>query len=216
MNRLINTIKEEIFRFLKEYNRDDEPSIADKWYEKKLGIRSKKISNEITDDDGELMGMIFYNTKGNKFKDHLYVFKNPRNINNFDYEVKGILLNNGDFYLMMGDINMLHEDLIDFLIRKGILPSSVSKNYPNDYPEEYVAVERYGSSNIFIPSSLYWSFPKYYREMFDTQNSKRGSYKFKKSLSKEEEELYEQLDMNRAYSYHPKGLDPNRNFGRPF
>ncbi len=46
---------------------------------------------------------------------------------------------------------------------------------------------------------------------------RREIYRFLKELRKKrKKDVGEQQDMNRSYSYHPKGLDPNRNFGRPF
>ena len=212
-----NIIKEEIGLFINEFYGDDEPSIADKWYEKRLAITPDRVSNETTDDDGELIGIITHDIRGKKLMNFSYVFKNPRNLKNYGLTIRGVLLNNGDFYAMKGT-QTIHDDLINFLIKKNILPSNVSQNYPADLPNEYVAVERVGvgTRNVFTTSMLYDRFPKYYREIFDRANKKHIAYKFYEKLPKENRDVDEQLDMNRAYSYHPRDLDPNRNFGRPF
>jgi len=204
-------IREEIKSFINEFYGDDEPSIADKYYEKNLGIRNKEKKREQSPSDGELIGAIEKSLSGAPFKDPQLVYKNPINLSGFDYHARGILTQNGDLFLLKGD-NALHDDMLRFLIEKGIIRNGVSLDYPKDYPEEYVAVERFGLENVFVPSSLYASFPSYYVELFEKATNKH-SYKFKKYHKDDDEEMDEQLDMNRAYSYIPRDMDPNRVFG---
>lgn len=211
MGFIINKIKEEINSFINEFYGDDEPSIADDWYSKKLGINTKKDEKF----DGEFVGLIGKNFYGERLKTPTKVFRNPKTLRGFERDCRGILLQNGDFYLMSGENMILHDVLLNFLINKKILPSNISINYPKDYPNEYISVEREGKSNIFLPTYLYDSFPSYYQKIFEIANSKNKNYKFYKNL-KRGGEVKEQLDMNRAYSYQPRDLDPNRNFGRPF
>ncbi len=208
-------IREEIFSFINEFYGDKESSIADKWYEKNLGITPKKEIENLSPLDGEFIGMIMKRFDGNLFKNPPMVFKNPKSLKEFPIDARGILLSNGDFYLMMDNI-ALHDELLKFLQEKNVISSSVSKNYPKDYPDEYIAVDRDRYNNIFLPSYLYDSFPKAYERIFKLANLKNSAYKFYKSKPKSYRDVDEQMDMNRAFSFQPRDLDPNRNFGRPF
>lgn len=206
-------IKEEIYSFIKEYYEEREPSLADKWYEKKLGIGRETAIGEHDPSDGEFIGQITKNIFGNPFYKPSNVYKNPKSLKNYPYDARGILLENGDFYIKQRNVG-IHEDLIQFLIEKNVLPRSTERNYANAEPKEYIAVYRDGYSNIFIPSTLYYGMPDYYLKIFDLANKKHKSFFF--DISGYQHEVDEQLDMNRSYSYHPKDLDPNRNFGRGF
>ncbi len=206
----MSQIKKIIWDEINEY-----VSMADAWYAKKLGI----VSTDTPENDpldGEFIGIIHSDFHGKKYLKPAHVFKNPAKLKNFTYNCRGILLKNGDFYLMKHTVNVLHDELIKFLVNKNILPSSIPKDYPNDLPEEFISVERSEYNNYFLPSTLYNEFPESYKEMFQNANKKGRGYKFYFRLPKHGRDIEEQLDMNRAYSYHPSGLDPNRNFGRPF
>jgi len=216
LNVLIGEIiKEEVGYFINEFYEENESSIADKWYEKNLGFSRERKKEDYDSSDGKYIGSITEKPLGGGYLKPPKVFKNPKSLKNAGLNARGLLLENGDFYLMMGSSEGLHDDLIVFLMDKNILPSSVTRDYPKQMPKEYIAVERYSYENIFLPSMIYDHIPDYYLKTFELANKKHRSYNFSQSLYSQEE-VEEQLDMNRSYSYHPRGLDPNRNFGRGF
>ena len=200
MSKIKRIIKEEI-------------SMGDVWYSKNIVTQPSKTDLNIHADDK--VGIMMNNIRGVKLKNPVWIIKNPKTLKGIELETKGILLRNGDFYIMDSSLDTLHDDLVRFLLEKNILPPNTSENYPRDLPEEYVAVDRVSDGRFFLPSSLYEKIPTYYKEMFEMANKKGRPYRFILPL-KGHDDVDEQLDMNRAYSFHPKGLDPNRNFGRPF
>lgn len=209
VNHLIN---EEIKRIMKEFYGEEE-SITDKWYEKRLGIYREK-KREDDDVDGEYVGSTNKDVLGKQYRKPIAIYKNPKRIKNIGYNARGVILENGDFFIAKS-AEALHDDIIAFLIEKRFLPHTTDKNYTINMPKEYVCVERNRFDSVFTPAYFYVDFPSYYEKIFERANKIPGrNYAFKPSVS--EKDMDEQFDMNRSFSYMPKDLDPNRNWGRPF
>lgn len=211
MQNIIEIIKEEINTHISEFY-DEESSVLDTYTQKKLGMGTVK---DVRKYNGELIGTITHSPwfANRKYKDPCHIFKNPKTVKEFPYEARGVLLKNADFYLAT-NIEVLHNDILLFLVKKNILPRGTSFIYL-DHPDDYVAVEKYKNENIFLPSTLYDEIPKKYLKIFENANMKIKNYIFA-TRGKSDYDVDEQLDMNRCYSYMPRELEPNRNFGRPF
>jgi len=166
--KLLQIIKEEIQSFYSDWSMDNEPSIADKFYEKRLGINQPIQQEEL---NAELIG--FVNKQGNiLIKTPIPVYKNPTTLTGFLNDTRGILLSNGDFYLAQS-YNALHENMLELLAQHGIIPLTSIHGYAQNFPKEFVAVMRAGNSNTFGQSSAYDYFPEHYIEIFKVGNEKQ-------------------------------------------
>lgn len=174
MKSILQIIKEEISNFYSDWETGDNSSIADKYYEKNLGISAKKP--EESKIDGELIG---YVTKlvNMPLKKPFSVYKNPKNLNGFENDARGVLLNIGDFYLATSR-SALHDNMLDLLTEKGIIPYQSKFEYSTKYPEQFIAVQRALGSTTFAQSAAYDDFPQYYEEIFNMANKKQP-YHFK-------------------------------------
>jgi len=167
-SRLLQIIKEE---FENWYN--DEPSLADKYYEKKnITTQEPQQTNQI---DAELVGYV--DKQGQNSITPIPVYKNPKNLNGFTKETRGILLSNGDFYVAQS-YNALHDNILSMLAAKGVVSYKATHNYDRDFPEEFVAVQRTFNTNNFGQSMAYDEFPLHYQEMFEIGTQKQP-YTFK-------------------------------------
>jgi hypothetical protein len=174
MKSVLQIIKEEISNFYSDWQIGDNSSMADKYYEKNLGISTKKPQESKI--DAELIG---YVTKlvNTPLKKPISIYKNPKNLNDFENDARGVLLNNGDLYLATSR-SALHDNMLDLLTEKGIIPYQSKFDYSIKYPEQFVAVQRALNSTTFAQSSAYNTFPLYYEEIFDIANKKQP-YHFK-------------------------------------
>lgn len=170
---------EEIKRFMNEnWFNDDEPSIADKIYDKR-GITLPPENKEIT---GELVGILTHSTITKKpFNNPIKIYKNPKNLKGFGDDVRGVLTNAIDLYLATS-YAALHDDILSFLSDNKKVDKMSTFGYADRFPDEFIAVQRMGSSNTFIPSTLYETFPNKYVEMFD-EASYVNTFDFKPILS---------------------------------
>jgi hypothetical protein len=172
---LLQIIKEELNNFFSDWSMNDEPSIADKYYEKNLGTMTRGSEPE-TKLDGELVGYVTKQWK-TPLPSPIPVHKNPRNLNGFTKETRGILLNTGDLYVAQS-YNALHDNILDLLAEKGIIPLSSKFDYDKKYPEQFVAVQRTFNTNNFAQSMAYDYFPPHYEEIFEIGRQKQP-YTFK-------------------------------------
>jgi hypothetical protein len=200
LSQLLRIINEEISNYT-GYTPDwmsTDPSVADKYYEKIITTPNipPAADNEI---DAEKIGYI---TKrwDSQLDTPVPIFKNPKNLRGFEPYARGVLLNNGDFYLAKSD-NAVHMNFLDFLSEKGILSADAVFQYYRNYPKEFIAVQRASSENKFTPSTAYDEFPDYYVQMFEMATRKHP-FDFKTFG------VHEQLDPNWLMSYTPQGYDP--------
>jgi hypothetical protein len=166
-------LRESVRSIVREFYEED--SIADKIYAKKLGILSNRPEGKKV--DGELIGFIEESVYGKKYMIPIAVYKNPRTIIGLGYGTRGILLESGDFYVAKTS-NALHDELINFLIEKKILPVGTNTNYTIEMPRNYLGVIREGYDKVFHPASFYDIIPDYYRDMMYRANQMGRGYKF--------------------------------------
>ena len=167
LNRVLQIIKEELEDF---YDYDKEQSMADKYLEKNTTVATMSPNIKI---DAEIVGYVDRGMSG-KLKEPIPVYKNPKNLNGFSSNSRGVLLSNGDFCL--APLPILHDFILEMLGQKGIIPYGKVYDYNLEYPEEFIAVIRIGNTNKFGQSSAYGEFPEYYQEIFDLANKKQPFY----------------------------------------
>ena len=168
MKSLFKILKEEFENFF-----NDEPSLGDRLFNKKHS--TEPIKSDSDSASGEYIGSV------NKLLDKpisnpVPVYKNPKNLKGFTDDCRGILLANGDLYLAK-TYYALHDNILDLLAQKGIIPYASKFDYGDKYPEQFIAVIRAGETNVFNQSIAYDDFPNYYLEIFDMGNKKQP-YKF--------------------------------------
>ena len=74
---------------------NNEPSIADDIYSKRYGIETKEEDKPI---NAQLVGYV--KKQGNRpLTPPVPVYKNPKNLEGFSEDTRGVLLNDGDLYL---------------------------------------------------------------------------------------------------------------------
>lgn len=167
MKNIVKIITEVLTDFYNDWS--SEPSIADKYYEKIITPQQTK-SNVEGEISGELIGYVDkFGRQNLGYK--IPVYKNPSNLDGFGKFVRGVLLNNGDFYLATSE-NTFHENILSLLAEKGIISFSSQFEYNEKHPEEFVAVIRVSDKKNFTQSTAYDEFPLYYREIFDVANKK--------------------------------------------
>jgi hypothetical protein len=172
LSRLYKIIKEEIENWF-----DDEPSMADKYYQKQ-GISTQKPQAEPQQVSGEVIGYLD-KAWSQKLDKPIPVYKNPSTLAGFDNYTRAVLVQNGDVYVSLTE-NGLHLNLIQLLGHLGIIPqSAVVSNYGQQLPEEFITLIRTANMNQFVQSTAYDEFPIYYQVMFDEANKKHPSIKFK-------------------------------------
>jgi hypothetical protein len=156
---------------------DDEPSIADKYYEKNLNITTKKPIDKEIDYSGELIGYLYYQWS-DKLPQPVPIIKNPTSLINFDSNCRGILTHEGDVY-MSTSIEGFHDNILKLLYDKKILNTNYeSTDYYKNYPEEFIAVSRVGTTNNIQIHDIYNFYnydenvPLFYQELMDYANTK--------------------------------------------
>lgn len=166
---LIQIIKEAIQDFYNDWSPNNEPSLADKYFINKTGVETKPLRHEPI--NAELVGYVTkqYNKPINPT---IPVYKNPKNLQDFYNNTRGVILANGDFYVAISP-NALHDNILDLLAEHGIIPYASKFDYGDKLPQEFVAVQRAGDTNRFGASDAYDVFPNYYITIFDNANQKQ-------------------------------------------
>lgn len=199
---IFQVIKEEIQNFFSDWSMGDEPSMADKYYQKQLGIDTETSKTV----NAEIVGNINKDWGRRPLKEPIPVYKNPKNLIGFGSVARAILLNNGDFYVAKTYF-AAHESILELLAERGIIPYESQYGYGSNYPKEFVAVQRNGTTNVFSQSEAYKEFPNHYIEIFDIGNEKQP-YTFKESPTVNEQ-IQSPLDPNWMISNIPQGHDAN-------
>ena len=205
-SRLIQIIKEELEDF---YDYSDEQGMADRYFEKNYGTQTTTSTTPEVKIDAELIGYVDKQWQ-NPLKVPIPLYKNPKTLKDFGASCRGVLLNNGDFYVAPS-ASAMHENILHILAEKGIIPYANSYNYGLALPEEFIAVQRVGGTNTFAQSSAYDKFPEYYQEIFRIGNQKQP-YSFE--AYKMVEETESPLDPNNLISYRPEGYVDNNLYER--
>lgn len=197
--RLLQIIQEELEDF---YDYDQEQGMADKYFQTHA---APPPANPTINTNAPVIGYVTDAPMG-KIAVPIPVYKNPKDIKGFGMNARGVLMPNGDFYLASSSIAQ-HDFILKLLGEKGIIPYGTSYDYNHEYPEEFVAVQRKGTTNEFTESSAYSKFPEYYQEIFNTAN-KVQPFKFTYyPLDDSLDEIESPLDPNFQISYFPQGYD---------
>lgn len=76
------------------------------------------------------------------------LFKNPPSINDVGENARGVILSNGDLYIESYGGEKIHNDILEILANKNILPVRPKKNWTRKLPQEsgFLTVQRYKNS----------------------------------------------------------------------
>ena len=207
--KLINIISEELLKFLKENYDSEQGSILDTYFDKKHfggGETKKGLS-------GEFIGTINYQPKSistNIGQQRPYnVYKNPKTLDGFDPNCRGVLLEDGDVYVV-DNSNISHGEILFFLENNKIIPKGHKFNYYRELPEEFICVHRWGNTNNFALSTAYEEYeveiPPHYIYVMESA-SKKGNIKYVNTPHMDEslnEIIDEELqDITNIMSYRP-------------
>jgi len=207
---LLQIIKEEVSQFYNDWQINDEPSIADKYFEKISGQQTQQP--EKPQVDGELIGYVTH-AWTQKLSAPIPIYKNPRSLNGIGTEARGILVASGDLYLAPS-YNAMHDNILELLSGKGIVPVGKVYHYWEKYPEEFIAVQRVFNTNTFAQSVAYDEFPPQYDEIFRIAGQKQP-FQFKpinhdnNPNDDDIQEMESPLDPNYQISYRPEGYVDN-------
>jgi len=202
---IFQIIKEEVENFFSDWQTSDEPSIADKYYEKYYGIDADNPNKEVKDVAGDVVGYVTTDWGRRPLEVPIPIYKNPRTLEGIGKMTRGVLLNNGDFYVAK-TYYAAHEIILEVLADKQIIPYQSQHDYQREFPNEYVAVQRNANTNTFVQSDAYREFPDKYLQIFNNAN-RVHPYKFQ--ALKIVDEIESPLDPNGMISNIPKGYDPN-------
>lgn len=207
--KLLQIIREEIENYYSDWSSYDEPRASDRLFGQLTGqVQQPKAPTE-EKPTGQFIG---YVTKAytKPLAQPVPVYKNPTSLTGIGTEARGVLTANGDFYLATS-YNAMHDNLLEMLAEKGIIPEAKAYHYWERYPEEFVAVQRAFRTNVFSQSTAYDEFPIYYQQMFD-EATKAHPFKFVELRGNNDEELDEiesPLDPNFQISMRPEGFVDN-------
>lgn len=134
--------------------------VADKYAENEFHIPDDaKYHFEqkfLKENNPNLIGQITHSWDDNKFERITNIYFNPKSLDNFDAFVRGIILKNGDLYLADSSRDVIHIDIVRFLIRNGILEGSIDVEKLMDlldeecaYPKTFLSIHRVAKKNIF-------------------------------------------------------------------
>lgn len=174
---ILKLIREVVEQFYNDWSMGDEPSLADKYYEKQgiTGQSSQQQPQQQNPINAELVGYV--DKQWQNPITPIPVYKNPKTLDGFTKEARGILLNTGDLYLAQS-YNALHDNILKLLADKGIVKLGATYGYEQNYPAAFVAVQRAFTTTTFGQSMAYDEFPPHYQEIFDIANQKQP-FKFK-------------------------------------
>jgi hypothetical protein len=145
-----------------------EEGVGDKYLKRKYNI-----ADEFDDFEKK-----FNKSKSKLNKDNIIgtigktdIIKNPSNLDNIEYGVRGVITKNGDLYLASIMSDVIHIDILLFLKNKGIINDrhvgweDLLKNKPNDF----ITVQRVWNKNIIAIGESY-IIPKRGEEKQNTLN----------------------------------------------
>ena len=173
--KLNNIISEELIKFIKENYDSEQGSVLDRYFDRKYPSGTgEKPKEKIS---GEYVGLIFpYDPEERSY----VCYKNPKTLDGFDPNCRGVLLEDGDLYVV-DNKNLPHTAIIRFLAKRNIIPSGYDYNYSRALPEEFICVHRWGNTNNFALSTAYEEneveIPPHYLYVMDSA-SRKGIIKY--------------------------------------
>jgi len=136
-----------------------EEGVADKYAAEKFGIQDpedefeKQYQQKLASQTGQQVGDI----KGKP------VLKNPGSVKNFPPGARGVITKEGDLYMVADAENVIHQNILDTLKKKGIVKGEVRAwEDPNDLDKfGFLTVQRVWNTNsIAIGESMMIPKPK--------------------------------------------------------
>jgi hypothetical protein len=202
---LLQIIKEEVQSWFKDYDQSSLDAYSDKYLNTNAPPPKVAPQQQKPQLDGQLIG---YVTKewSRTIPVPIPIFKNPKTLTGAEAGARGVLLANGDFYLTPS-AKAYHDNILDVLGEKGIIPVATAYHYYEHLPEEFVAVQRVFNTNTFSQSAAYDEFPEYYTQIFAIGNQKQP-FDFK-PVPTGVNEMESPLDPNMQISYRPEGYVDN-------
>jgi len=121
------------------------------------------------------------------------LIKNPSSLHNIGPSARGVITSNGDFYIESFSGLHIHNDLLNILANKGILPEIPKKNWTNKLPQEsgFLTMQRYknsqflaiGESNRILYDQMdYENKIHYYKEFLNKAKQKCPNIQFVNKL----------------------------------
>jgi len=181
--------------------------VADKYAEREFGIPNTVDNfNKVYDDKTKEQPVASISEKRsiiekNKKMLSSSIFKNPKSLNNFDNNVRGICTIDGDLFVLDKNISVFHRDIAHVLYAKGLIHNyniyydAVGDNF-SDYNEmmnyintfNYVTLIRKENENQFVLSDSMYDV--YIKEEFDrldlilkNTKAKNPQFKFENDLN---------------------------------
>jgi hypothetical protein len=208
---LLQIIKEEVQNWFKDYDQSSLDAYSDKYLSTNApppaATPAQPQQPAQPQANGQLIG---YVTKewSRTIPTPIPIYKNPQSLQGIGNGARGVLMANGDFYLTPS-AKAFHDNILDVLGEKGIIPVATAYHYYDNLPEEFVAVQRVFNTNTFSQSAAYDEFPEYYNQIFAVGDQKQP-FSFKPvPVSKEVSEMESPLDPNMQISYRPEGYVDN-------
>jgi hypothetical protein len=205
--RLLAIIREEI----ENWFNDDDQGVLNAYNDKFMSTNAPPAAVAPAQQkqqprmDGELVS---YVTKewSRQLPVPIPIFLNPRSLTGAEAGARGVLLGNGDFYVTP-KANAMHDNILAALGELGVIPIAKAYHYYDNYPEEFVAVERIFNTNTFGQSSAYDEFPEFYQEIFNIGNENQPFHFKPVPIDGNINEIESPLDPNFQISYFPQGYD---------
>ena len=197
-------------KYIKTYNE----GVADKYAEREFNILDKTYNiNLNTSSKGIYVGKIF-----DYSNNYTRIYKNPISLENYDHDVRAILLKNGDMYIQDKMLDVKHEDILAFLQMKNILNvvegdnlEEILKNImqskwiKNSF-QNFVSIERLNRTNIFETT---WRCSDNYQQIYSEARRKFHNFKF--ALFNEMKEGVADKYAERVFSAKLYGSRSNKN-----
>jgi hypothetical protein len=139
----LNTVVNEEFKIFEDD--DIEEGVGDTYLKNKYGIPGE------FDDFNKNFDAKNIKSEKYPFEDGSFIVKNPTSLTGFDPDVRGIIVGNGDTYILTKSLDILHYSIIKFLQRRGVL-SGRSRDYDTLLPSKvgYLSIQRAGDNNLFM------------------------------------------------------------------
>ncbi|MFW5847361.1 MAG: hypothetical protein ACOCVF_00380 [bacterium] len=130
-----------------------------------LGYTDESINDFISKKFGEeaineVLAGKYVDHEGERFD----IYLNPPSIRKFDFGSRGICLPNGDIYIIDDAHNVIHNDLINYLRRRGVnIDRTVGSNYNQS---SFIAVAKKTGNDLYLGESYHDNVIKERRDYF--------------------------------------------------
>lgn len=201
--KLLQIIKEEVQNWFDDEDQSTLDTFSDKYLTTHAPATAPSTAPSQPKTDGELIGYVTREWS-RQLPVPIPIYKNPENLIGIGINARGVLLNNGDFYLTPS-ASAMHINIISVLGEKGIISSAKADHYNKNFPKEFITVQRVAKTDTFSQSASYDKFPENYQEIFKIGTQKQP-FRF---IAFNMDETESPLDPNNLYSNIPQGYDAN-------